>query len=282
MRRGDSRLTDIQNGRKVEIGVRSMSDEDQRVEIDLFGGFEVRIGGEPCPLAPAVERLVAYLAIQHRNIDRRRVAGTLWPDTSETKATASLRSALWRTNRDHPLIDSCSARLSLCDDVRVDLWDRLAWADSVRLGTGLEAFLPTEPYSLSGELLSDWYDDWVIIDRERVRQVTLQALETLAHGLLGEDRFGAALQAALSAIYLEPLRETSHAAAIDAHLAAGNVSEAQRHLDWSADLLRTELGIEPAPELQRRIDGEIRRRQAGAESRHRPVGRDTASLVAAS
>ncbi|MGH3450990.1 MAG: AfsR/SARP family transcriptional regulator, partial [Haloechinothrix sp.] len=83
------------------------------------------------------------------------------------------------------------------------------------------------------------------------RQLRLHTLEVLATRLAEQRRFAAALDTALEAIRLEPLRESAHRVVIGIHLAEGNVAEAMRHFRFVTDLLRAELGIAPSGELTR-------------------------------
>src|SRR5947208_11451840 len=65
--------------------------------LHLFGPFEVRLHGQPLPRLRSRkgEWLLALLTLrQGREVDRSWLAGTLWPDSSETAAFASLRSCL--------------------------------------------------------------------------------------------------------------------------------------------------------------------------------------------
>ena len=57
------------------------------------------------------------------------------------------------------------------------------------------------------DLLPGWYDDWVVFERERLRQRLLHALEMLSLRLVRQGRFGEAVEAALL-VHAEPLRES--------------------------------------------------------------------------
>ena len=103
---------------------------------------------------------------------------------------------------------------------------------------------------LSGDLLPDWYDDWLEDEREGLRQTRLYALEALARGLSASGHCADAIQAALAAIRLEPLRETAHRTLIEIHLAEGNWSEACRQFWRCRRLLREELGVEPSESMR--------------------------------
>src|ERR1700694_5192403 len=108
--------------------------------------------------------------------------------------------------------------------------------------------------ALSGELLPDWYDDWVLLESEDWRQLRLHALEALAGLLTAAGRYGDAAQAALTAVRADPLRESAHAALIQVHLAEHNRSEALREFKRYQELLRAELEIEPTNQLRELVE----------------------------
>ena len=74
----------------------------------------------------------------------------------------------------------------------------------------------------AGELLPHWYDDWVVIERERFRQLRLHALDALCESLAAAGRYAAAVEAGRASVAAEPLRESAHRLLIQAHLAEGN------------------------------------------------------------
>ena len=69
------------------------------VQVDLLDGFEVRCEGERLALPPVAQRLVAFLALRDRPLQRLHVAGVLWLDASEERSCANLRSATCRRCR---------------------------------------------------------------------------------------------------------------------------------------------------------------------------------------
>jgi len=72
---------------------------DNRSKVSLLGGFQLWwSGSEQVGVPRASQRLVAFLAIRGWVASRAVVAGTLWPDATETYACSYLRSALARLN----------------------------------------------------------------------------------------------------------------------------------------------------------------------------------------
>jgi len=107
---------------------------------------------------------------------------------------------------------------------------------------------------LTAELLPAWDEDWLLLERERVRQLQLHALDALARRLRLQRRYSEAVDAALTAITIDPLRESAQGELIAAHVAEGNIAAAHRQLDSYARLLRAELGLRPSQSLTALLD----------------------------
>ena len=77
------------------------------IELQLLDRFEVRRDGDVVALPQSAQRLAAFLALHERPLQRIYVAGSLWLESTEEHANASLRSTLWRLGRQHcPLIEA--------------------------------------------------------------------------------------------------------------------------------------------------------------------------------
>lgn len=197
------------------------------LELRLLGDFRLRHGETTISLTPRAEHLLAFLALRN-DLRRTAVSGQLWPDLDEAQARACLRSTLWRLPRPDrlSLVATSGDRLYLSTFVEVDI---------TRLRDRLDQWLsgdapPVKIGPLSWDLLPTWYDDWLVIDRERQRQIRLHALERMSAWYVSAGRFDRAIEAALQAIAGDPLRESGHRCLIRAHLAEGNVSEARREM----------------------------------------------------
>lgn len=178
------------------------------------------------------------------------IAGVLWPNSTQDKAQASLRSALWRLRRVNGRI-VCSTHdcLALADDVTSDVGTLLDVSHRLDEGLDPEGGCQLTPSWFSCELLPEWCDDWVLFERERFRLTALHTLEALSGWHLSRSEFSASTKAALAAIRLEPLRETSQRALARSHLAQGNVSEAVRQYRSYQTVLHRELGINPSGQM---------------------------------
>ena len=227
------------------------------VRLGLLGGFRLRVETEEVSLPMNAQRLVCFLALHDQPLLRTFVSGSLWGDATDLRARGSLRSALWRLRRaTYPVVTLTSDHLQLAPTVTVDLREGEALAHRVLdPSQDLDDVAEVNEDVLSADLLPDWTEDWVLMERESYHQLRLRALETLCRRLSANGRFGQAVQAGLAAVSGEPLRESARRALIEAHLAERNVAAALREYDAFRQLLHEELGLEPSEDLRALVEG---------------------------
>ena len=228
----------------------------EAVKLGLLQGFRLEHDGEHPELPLGIQRLVAFLAVHNRPLLRLFVAGNLWLDSSEEHANANLRTALWRLHRlDFRLVDATRSHLCLAPGVLVDLHDLSGRARQVLRHEAPPIRKNVDALLSGGDLLPDWYDEWVVVEREQFRQLRLIALETLCTDLSAAGSYATAVETGLACISAEPLRESAHRALIGAHLAEGNRVEAIRQFRLYEALVRDELGVEPSAAIRRMLEG---------------------------
>lgn len=221
------------------------------VSLKLTGEFEPSVGSRRLTLSHGVARMLAYLALHDRPVNRSRLACELWPEVGEKQAANSLRTTLWRAGRAcRCLVTAESDRLRLNPAVQVDVTELSGLANRlIHHPTGDD--LDHLPKLIrSAELLPDWDDEWVAADRERFRLLRLEALERAASALIERSCLGDALIAALASVQSEPLRESCRRLVVEVHLKSGNVAEALRSYYGYRTLLRDELGLAPSRLMQ--------------------------------
>lgn len=225
----------------------------RRPSLGLLGGFEIEDDGEGSALPLSAQRVVAFVALHDRALLRIFVAGSLWLDTTEERASANLRTALWRLRRaGGGLVRVTTTHVALAPSVRVDL--HAAAQSAHRALHDLADDRDLADLCGVGELLPDWYDDWVVDRRERFRQLRVHALEALCQHLTASGRYGDALDAALSAVAIDPLRESAQRALIRTYIAEGNSTDAMRQYRVYRDRLDTEIGLEPSWQMRELVD----------------------------
>jgi DNA-binding SARP family transcriptional activator len=224
-------------------------------ELHLLGCFALFVDHVPVEVAGREQRLLALLTLRGPQT-RAVLAGTLWPDSTEDRARASLRSAVMRLRRvSEDLLDIVRSRVALGGTVltdvqrlttyldRVELRDRAVFDDTLLALRTLRA----------RHLLPGWYDDWLLDDREDLHHRQIRALEALARHALEHDRPDLAVVLAEAAAMREPLLESLQAVMIRAHLMCGNPTAAIGEYRKYRSRLGRELGIRPSPALTRLV-----------------------------
>jgi len=222
-----------------------------RIRIDLEGGFALRgpgTNGQP-PLT--AQRVLAFLALHDRPLLRGYVAGSLWPGSSEARAAASLRTSIWRLQKPGPSpVAASNSHLALADGVAVDARETMEAARIVLKAHGsAPARRHLERLVDARDLLPDWYDEWVVMEREHFREQRVRALEGLCEHLTVEKHYADAARAGLAAVACEQLRESSYRALINVHIAEDNPGEAVRLYAEYAALLERKLGLAPSQQI---------------------------------
>jgi DNA-binding SARP family transcriptional activator len=235
---------------------RGLRPADQ-VSLRVLGRFELHVDGRRHEVPWQAQRVLGYLAVGRVAQPRATVAGALWEEVSQRRAQANLRNAVWRVRQlsDRVLAGGRDV-IALDCRVALDLRDAQRRAQALLRDDDAAADVAGIDL-LDDDLLPAWDEPWLLIERERQRQLRMHALERLSASLLRSEQYPQAITAALAAVRAEPLRESSQRALIAAHLAEGNISEAMRQLEAYRALLRAELGIAPSPPLESMVAGAL-------------------------
>jgi DNA-binding SARP family transcriptional activator len=228
------------------------------LNLRLIHDFELRFGNELVHMSPSSQRLLGFVALHDRPVRRSTVSGTLWLDSPEDRANASLRSALWRTPAPGGInvLAASGTHLWLNAQIRVDLHAAIARAQILLDEPELNVAaidVANELHHFSGDLLPGWYDDWLVMERERFHCLRLQVLDKLGEQLCAYGRLGDALRVGLAAVQAEPLRETAHRLVMRVHLEQGNIAEAIRQYQFYERTLARELGAVPSGAMRKLI-----------------------------
>jgi DNA-binding SARP family transcriptional activator len=216
----------------------------------LFDRFALREGEQDVSLPPQVQRLIGFIALR-RTVRRDEVRCALWPDTPDDRAGARLRTTLWRLGEPgRGVLKSTTNQLSLAENIDVDVTNWMALASRIIDQPSAVTSMDLGSLRQCGDLLPGWYDDWVLLERERTRQLQLHVLEIVAEQFIVLGRPAAALEFAMRALHMEEMRESAHRLVIRVHLAEGNVGEARRQFETCQRILRDELGVYPSDQLR--------------------------------
>ncbi len=225
-----------------DLGPPSHHENGLGYRLNLLGGLALSAGHRSVGVPGGCRTVLAVLALCGP-ATRLELIERLWPGVDGSLGSGRLRTALWRLHRAAPgvvEVDGELLRLSRRVDVDVDSWCR--WARRVVAGAIVE-----QPSPVVEDLLPGCYDDWVLLERERVRHLLVRALETRAVQLYRCGRHLAAVETALSVIALEPLRESAHATLVQVYLIERDLAQARRHATDFREMLRVELAVDASP-----------------------------------
>jgi DNA-binding SARP family transcriptional activator len=227
------------------------------LQLNVLPGFQLDCSDHLVALPLGAQRLLAYLAVHRTSLLRAHVSEALWPEVDRRRASANLRSAIWRIRQaGHNVLDATGNRLGLTPDVVVDFQEETALARRIldRSDPWPDRTVGQEAVTkLSTDLLQDWYDDWLLLERDRWNQLRLHALEALAERLLARGELSQAIDAALAAVWIEPLRESAQRILVRVHAAEGNLCEAVAQYRRYQQLLRHELSTSPTAQMEQLI-----------------------------
>jgi DNA-binding SARP family transcriptional activator len=219
--------------------------------LSVLGGFQLRSGGAAVSLPWNAQRMLGCLVLNGNGQRRDVLAGRLWSELSQERAQANLRTAVWRIRQTLPGVVACSRdTVWLNADMSVDYHEMTSLAGRLLHHSVDQDELRQVPFDLlASDLLPGWDEEWVLIDRERHRQLRMHALEALSTQLTDIGEYGLAVDCAYAAIGIEPLCESATRTLLRACLAEGNRAEALRQYDLFRRLLAEETGLQPSRQL---------------------------------
>src|SRR5215467_11051484 len=195
------------------------------LRIHLLGGF-LLISGETLVTSvdlPRLQSLLACLVLHRaRPQSRSHLAYLLWPDSTDAQALTNLRNLLHKLRQALLNIDAF-----LSADRQTLFWQPgtqdATWAlDVLDFETAIAQADHASEMSMArralekavdvyrGDLLPSCYDEWILPERDGLRQAFLKALERLI-GLQEQERdYAAAIGSAQRLLRHDPLHEVTY------------------------------------------------------------------------
>jgi DNA-binding SARP family transcriptional activator len=241
---------------------------DSVLNIRLLDNFHLDFAGEPITSANSapIKSLLAYLLL-HRDSPQSRqyLAYRLWPDSTEAQARTNLRRELhllrralphtdtflhvdakflqWRSDAPYTLdvadFEAAVSQVEQCVDRAPE------GAKAVGDGVALRAMLEKAVALYPGDLLPSCYDDWIVLERERLSQVFAGLLEKLIELLERQGDYPLAIRYAQRLRRYDPLHEATYRHLMRLYALNGDRARALRVYHTCVTTLRRELGVDP-------------------------------------
>jgi LuxR family maltose regulon positive regulatory protein len=236
-----------------------------------FGHFEMFCNGEAVPLGrngKALAILKYLLANRTRPVSQDHLMGWLWPESNLKKARWSLNSAIHGLRK---LLSNCPASLlenyilleegyyRLCPTVQVetdvDEFDA-HYEEGRRLQRANQMSQAAVEYEKAIELyrgeylIEDLYEDWTMVERERLANVYVDMLGRLAIYYMEGGHYQEAIRASYRLLEKDRCHEDSYRVLMRCYVSLGLRGRALRQYRLCEEILLQEYGTAPSPETR--------------------------------
>ncbi|MBC8139776.1 MAG: AAA family ATPase, partial [Fibrella sp.] len=239
---------------------------DKYWRVELFGGL--RLSHRSTELTRFQTHksaaLLAYLTIHNHNATSRDILAELfWSDAEPEAQRNSLRVALNSLRRQLEPPDLASGAMLIADRTTVRLNPDVFSTDVAEFETGLKqeerlaranaprteriAILQSAVDLYHGPVLAGWYEDWAILEQNRLSDSYANAMRRLATILLEAQQHDAAIETARRSIAVDPMREESHRLLIRIYSALGRQTDALLQYRELEAILHDQFGVKPSP-----------------------------------
>ena len=232
------------------------------LEVTLLGRVAVQLDGKPISRfrSQAEIALLAYLSHSGQAHNREELADLLWEADSTERALSNLRTVLTRLRKrsgDHLIVtrktiavaptvpqktDSARFQSLLAGvgkDVSAGSMNQLSQGLDLYKGEFMAGFsLPNSPR----------FNDWLVVEQERLRQLALNGFRQLADWQEAQGTFAAGVLTIQRWLALDAWDETAHQKLMRLLAYDGRISEAISAYEKYRDHLQKEIGISPDPD----------------------------------
>lgn len=236
------------------------------LRIYLFGKTKIQCGPvfiENLP-AKAYELFCFLLLHRKRPFTREVLANHLWDDISAAKGKKYLRDTLWR------LQSELESQIGLQLDTllimenewvyvhpQADIWvDVHSFEEALAVASGVKEFglndeqmhrLADAVSLYQGDLMEGWYQDWCILERERLQILFLTSLDRLMVCYEVRRQFEEGIICGLAGLHYDWARERTHRRLMRLYYLAGDRTAALRQYDRCRNVLKEEFDVQPEP-----------------------------------
>jgi predicted ATPase/DNA-binding SARP family transcriptional activator len=233
------------------------------LKLNLLGGFRITTADVPLSFAYAkAHALLCYLAVTGRPHSRDALATLFWSDMPDRRAKKNLRDVL--SNLQHhlaPHLNVTRETIAFNSSRPYSLDVEQFVVHTASLGSDARLTEQTfEPVRLAvelyrGEFLEGFYvhdaplfEEWVLLERERLQQLAMQAWFALAVFHTNRGEYAQGLDYCRRMLAVEPWREQAHRQLMFLLALDGQRDAALAQYQKCCLLLTDEFGLEPSKE----------------------------------
>jgi DNA-binding SARP family transcriptional activator len=226
--------------------------------LKLLGSPQLSLDEKPITqfISRKAQALLIYIAVTGKLHSREVIAELFWQDMPSSQSMKNLRTVLSNLRQlvgDYVLItrqtiafnQECSYYLdveairSIVDRPTTDHFQSLSESVSQYQGDFLEGFyVPDAP----------GFENWTLMERERLRELVIERLQTLAEHYLKQQNYAGGLTATRKLLTIDPWRETAHRQQMVFLAYTGQRHAALAQYNTCHQILADEFGVEPMAE----------------------------------
>lgn len=235
----------------------------QTLQITLFGKLAIRRGERSVGLPAKVAELLCFLLLNHRRPQTREALATeLWGEADAVQSKKYLRKALWQLQQLLEGDTPGASPLLQIDHTWVALHPAAALqVDAHQFETACVALAGQSPATLDpsfvgvgqaavacyqGDLLTSWYQDWCLAERERYQSMYFALIDALMDHYAEVGRLDEGTALGLRLLCHDPTRERTHRRLMQLAVLAGDRGAALRQFERCVEALERVFGIGPA------------------------------------
>lgn len=252
----------------------------------FLGGMAYDLDGRPLDISPGKkgEALCCYLLCNMgKRFSREYLAELFWADSTAEAARYNLRYTLWLLRRalgegstgDPSTAESLSESFIVSTRYYLKFNERSPTeVDSLQFENKAKAVLTSLPDKLVGQegkieyaervlqiykgdflkgfgvKTSPEFEDWMLVEKERLQATYLALLEFLIEGLFTLRQYDKAIYYSNRMLAVNPLDETVHRNLIRLYTLTGQRAQAIKQYRICSEILRQELNLTPSPETR--------------------------------
>lgn len=237
------------------------------LSIILFGRPELRQRDDSLLVLPgkAHELLVYLLMYRAQTHNRESVACQLWGEADTVQSKKYLRQTLWQLQQgldraglperqqavrcDHQWI-SMEAQNPFWSDVCQfdEAWTQIRDVPGEALSDRQFNAARNAAALYRGDLLSGWYQDWCMVERERYQSLYFALVDKVIDCATARGHYEQAAAHCMNILAIEYTRELTHRKLMRVHALNGDRSAALRQFELCEAAIRKEFAVRPSPE----------------------------------
>lgn len=225
-----------------------------QVHVYLLRPFRVEQAGSLVHLPTRkAESLLAYLILHPSSHSREKLATLFWGDSPDSAARGSLRKAI-------NFIRSNLGRETIISNREVVQRnpDNPLYCDAIEFADHASEFLSSQYPDINridlnlyqDELLSGFYDEWILEEREHYHQLHIKVLLRAVETLPAQSDYDSAISYARRILVSDPTNEEAHQHLMFCQITLGDRNGAMQQYEACKQILQNELGVAPGSETR--------------------------------